>query len=201
MCFINRHAILCPPGDDATEWAACYDANNLYGEAMCSLLPCRDFEWIEPENLESIDWLNIDTEGEECYTLKVDLSFPDDIHDVTADLPLAAVNQLVTWEMLTELKREDYRSMREQRHQPVHYTPGKKLLQTCEPKHEYIANFRMIKYFLQMGMAIAKFHSFIKCKQAYVLRDYVEMNSRKRAATTNDFEKTFYKLLNNSLYG
>ena len=55
---------------------ACYDANNLYGEAMCAKLPCRDFEWVESEPLRNIDWLHVDTEGDDCWILKVDLEYP-----------------------------------------------------------------------------------------------------------------------------
>ena len=50
-------------------------------------------------------------------------------------------------------------------------------------------------------MTITKFHTSVKCKQSAVLREYIEMNSRKRAATDNDFLKNLYKLLNNAVYG
>ena len=66
MSFINEHVVVAPSPQDE-EWLACYDANNLYGEAMCSLLPCHNFTWVEPEELETIDWYNIDTEGKDLH--------------------------------------------------------------------------------------------------------------------------------------
>ena len=130
MSFINKHVVTAPNNFDRfedaqpekriklaepTEWMACYDANNLYGEAMCAKLPCRFFEWVQPDELETIDWINIDTEGDDCWILKVDLEYPSTIHDATADLPLAPQNQDVTWNMLTTQQKEDYTEMMKQR--------------------------------------------------------------------------------------
>ena len=130
MSFINEHVVISSPlpthknsktpkhikfdEEEEEAWLACYDANNLYGEAMCSLLPCQNFEWVDPAELESVDWYNIDTEGEDCFILKVDLHYPKEIHDYTLDLPLAASNETIQWDMLTTQQQEDYNSMCEQ---------------------------------------------------------------------------------------
>ena len=180
---------------------ACYDANNLYGEAMCAKLPCRDFEWVESELLRNIDWFNVDTEGDDCWILKVDLEYPSNIHDVTIDLPLAPQNQDVTWNMLTRQQKQDYQSMNEQRGQTNKYVTGRRLLQTCSNKQEYVVHFKILKWYLAMGMRITKFYTSIHCIQDCLLKSYIEMNSAKRAATTNTFKKNLFKLLNNAVYG
>ena len=115
MSFINEHVVSASPTqplfdnqaikrfkcENADEWIACHDANNLYGEAMCALLPCSHFSWVEPDELNKIDWYTMVTEGSICYILKEDLEYPKIIHDLTADLQLAPENGDVTWEMLT----------------------------------------------------------------------------------------------------
>ena len=41
----------------------------------------------------------------------------------------------------------------------------------------------------------------MKCKQSAWLADYINLNQRLRAAASNDFEKDFFKLMNNAIYG
>jgi hypothetical protein len=48
---------------------------------------------------------------------------------------------------------------------------------------------------------VTKFHRTVQFKQTEVFKDYIDLNTRKRAASTNAFDKDFYKLKNNSLYG
>ena len=57
------------------------DANNLYGRAMIEPLPTSDFRWMNEEELE--DWRNFP-----C-TLEVDFKYPEHLHDLHNDYPLA----------------------------------------------------------------------------------------------------------------
>ena len=57
------------------------DANNLYGWAMCENLPVRGFQWMSEEELNS--WESI------ACILEVDLEYPEDLHDLHNDYPLA----------------------------------------------------------------------------------------------------------------
>ena len=60
------------------------DVNNLYGWAMSQKLPCGDFKWEEAELPKDYD-----PEGNRGYVLEVDLDYPDDLHDLHNDYPLA----------------------------------------------------------------------------------------------------------------
>ena len=57
------------------------DANNLYGWAMMKPLPVGDFKWLSPLELEN--WKEIP-----CI-LEVDLDYPEKLHDLHNDYPLA----------------------------------------------------------------------------------------------------------------
>ena len=57
------------------------DANNLYGWAMSQPLPTGDFKWMTSKQLES--WID-----HSCI-LEVDLDYPQELHDLHDDYPLA----------------------------------------------------------------------------------------------------------------
>ena len=57
------------------------DANNIYGWAMSKQLPTSWFEWTTDNELG--DWKHLS-----CF-LEVDLEYPEDLHDLHSDYPLA----------------------------------------------------------------------------------------------------------------
>ena len=59
----------------------------------------------------------------------------------------------------------------------------------------------MLKFYIRHGMLIDKVHSVISFKQSKWLEKYINFNTQKRNKAKNDFEKDFYKLLNNAFYG
>ena len=49
------------------------DANNLNGWAMSQHLPTSNFQWLKPEQIESLDINSITEDNERGYILEVDL--------------------------------------------------------------------------------------------------------------------------------
>jgi hypothetical protein len=205
MTFVNTHLTTArnpETGDpNGSTYIAYWDENNLYGNALRQKLPCSGFVWL-PEDEFGLDWKNIDTEGEYGYTLKVDLQYPREIHDKTQDFPLAPESSKVTAEMLTPYMKELWSKRCEMRGQPdEEFKMEKKLLMTCHDKIEYVVHFKLLKFYLRLGMRVTRIHAVVKFRQSNIFRAYIDENSNKRQAANNDFEKDLYKLLNNALFG
>ena len=54
------------------------DANNLYGWAMCQSLPTNCFEWLNSEEVETLNVSSISVDGNTgyMYVLEVHLRYP-----------------------------------------------------------------------------------------------------------------------------
>ena len=84
---------------------------------------------------------------------------------------------------------------------PKTYTQTKKLICDWSDKKNYLIHYRILKFYIRHGMEVEKVHSVISFKQSKWLEKYITCNTQKRNKAKNEFEKDFYKLLNNSFYG
>ena len=84
---------------------------------------------------------------------------------------------------------------------PKNYVSQKKLICDWTDKKNFLIHYRMLKFYVRHGMKINKVHSVISFKQNKWLERYVDFNTQKRNQAVNDFEKDFYKVLNNAFYG
>ena len=149
------------------------DANNLYGWAMCLPLPTYGFKWMDDDELEG--WRNMPN-GEGC-TLEVDIEYPKELHDLHNDYPLAPENMK---------------------------PPGsevKKLIPNVNNKEKYIVHHQLLKLYESLGLNVKKVHKGIKFYESPWLKPYIDKNTALRTKASNNFEKYFFKLMNNSVFG
>ena len=66
--------------------------NNLYGWAMSEYLPNEGFKWLK--NIDKFDITSISDKSPIGYILKIDLEYPDKLHELDNDFPLAPKNLL-----------------------------------------------------------------------------------------------------------
>ena len=84
---------------------------------------------------------------------------------------------------------------------PDTYIQTKKLICDWSDRKNYLIHHRMLKFYVRHGMIVDKVHNIISFKQSKWLEKYINFYTQKRNQAVNDFEKDFYKLLNNALYG
>ena len=65
-----------------------WDANNLHGWAMSQALPYGEFDWLSKKEINGFCLNSISDSSVGCF-LEVDLEYPDELHDLHIDYPLA----------------------------------------------------------------------------------------------------------------
>ena len=76
-----------------------------------------------------------------------------------------------------------------------------KLICDIEDKKKYVIHIRALKQALNNGLRLKKVHRIIQFKQKTWLKTYIDMNTELRNNAKNEFEKKFFKLMNNSVFG
>ena len=75
------------------------------------------------------------------------------------------------------------------------------LVANLHDKTEYIIHIGNLKQALNQGLSLKKFHTVVKFNQNAWLKPYININTDLRKKAKNDFEKDFFKLINNEAFG
>ena len=169
-----------------------------------SYLPCSDFKWLSEDEINALDISSIKEDSDFGYILSADLIYPEAIHDLTNDFPLCPVKTHVEDTELSPYSQYAWKK--------IHNTQDKagfspkcakveKLLLTLHNKSAYIVHYRLLQLFLQLGMKLGSIQRVLQFRQRPYLKHYVDFNTERRKMAKTEFEKDFYKLLNNAVFG
>lgn len=153
------------------------DCNNLYGYAMMQKMPMSDFRFLSDDEIKNLDVLSIPDDAEFGCILEVDLVYPNSLHSSHKDLPFAPEK---------------------------HIPPGgktKKLIANLYDKFYYVIHYVYLKECMRNGLVLKKIHRVISFRQQNYLAKYIDLNTNLRQNSSSAFEKDFFKLLNNAIFG
>ena len=152
------------------------DANNLYGKAMTEKLPVRGFKWLDDISKIDEDFVkDYDKNNNKGYILDVDIDYPSKLQNLHSDLPFLPERMVIN--------------------------NTKKLVCNLNDKNNYIVHINVLKQALDHGLKIKKVHRVIEFEQEAWLKEYMDVNTELRKKANNDFEKDFFKLMNNAVFG
>ena len=73
-------------------------------------------------------------------------------------------------------------------------------MQHTRQKNMLLTYIRALKQALNHGLILKKVHRVIEFNQEAWLKSYIDINTKLRTKAKNDFEKDFFKLMNNSVF-
>ena len=107
------------------------------------------------------------------YFLEVDIDYPKELFNLQKDLPF-----------LPERKKVN---------------KVEKLICGIEDKERHVMHIQVLKQAL--NHELVKVHRVIQFNHEDWLKPYIDINTKLRKGAKNDFEKDFFKLMNNSVFG
>ena len=171
------------------------DANNLYGWAMSQFLPTGNFKWLSQKQIEKTNLGKYTENSKKGLILEVDLEYPQELHDLHNDYPLGPEKIKVAKDMLSDYCKKIA--------DKFNISSGlvHKLIPTLNDKEKYILHYRNLQSYLSLGLKLKKIHRVLQFDQSPWLKQYIDFNTQKRTHAKNSFEKDFFKLMNNSVFG
>ena len=163
-------------------------ANNKYmGEEYDPSQPSKYVTYLDANNLYgwamskplptgNFKWMENfnDWRNRPCI-LEVDLVYSKELHDLHNEYPLA----------------------------PESLKVGNvdKLIPNLMNKERYVLHRDNMLLYESLGLKISKIHRGITFTESPWLKKYIDLNTGLRAKATNNFEKDFFKLMNNAVFG
>ena len=118
---------------------------------------------------------NYDEDSDKGYILEVDGEYPKNLNYLYSDLPFLPERMKIN--------------------------KCSKLVCNLYDKNNYVVHIRSLKQALDHVLILKKVHRVIQFNQEAWLKEYIDMDAELRKQAKSDFEKDFFKLMNNSLFG
>ena len=119
---------------------------------------------------------NYDEDSDKGYILEVDIDYPKILlHDLHSALPFLP--------------------------ERVKINKCSKLVCSLYDTNNCVVHIRLLKQALNHGLMVKKVYRVTQLNQETWLKEYIDMNTELRKQAKNDFEKDFFKLMNNSVFG
>ena len=123
---------------------------------MSEYLPYEEFQWLE--NIDEFDINSINEKSDTGYFLEVDLEYPNNLHKLHNDYPLAPEKFAISSDMLSKYCKKIADKYK------IKVGDVKKLIPNLGNKIKYVLHYRNLQLYLSLGMRLTKIHRVIKFK-------------------------------------
>ena len=134
------------------------DKNNLYGWIVSKYLPYGEFRWVK--NVDEFDVMSINEKSDTGYFLEVNLEYPDQLHELQNDYPLAPEKLAVSIDMLSAYCKKIADKY------DIKVGDVKKLIPSLGNKTKYVVHYINFHLYLSLEMKLTKIHRILQFKQS-----------------------------------
>ena len=138
-------------------------------------LSANCFEWVEKLSQFKEDFIKNYEDSNKGYFLETDVEYPKKLFSLHSDLPFLPERNKIK--------------------------QCNQLVCNVHDKKNYAVHIRALKQALNHGLILKKVHRIIQFNQKAWLKPYIDMNTKLREEAKNEFEKDFFKLMNNAVFG
>ena len=143
------------------------DANNLYGWTMSQYLSTGGFRRLREKEINNIWLAKYKEDSKKGVILEVDLEYPQELHDIHNECPLAPEKMKVTKEMLSSYCE----SIGEKFH--ISISQVHKLIPTLNKKEKYVLHYRNLQLCTDLGLKVKKVRRVLEFNQSPWLKQYI----------------------------
>ena len=141
------------------------DKNNLYGWAMSQYLPYGGFKWLNQKEIDKFDVKSISENGSIEYILKVDLEYPDELHELHNGYPLAPEKIETSHNMLSNYCSEIANKY------SIKIGGVNELVPNLGNKSKYVLHYRNLQLYFSLRMKLTEVLKILKFKQSDWLKN------------------------------
>ena len=123
--------------------------NSLYGWRLSEYLPYGEFKWLK--NADGFDVNSISEKSPIVYFLEIYYEYPDELHELHNDYPLAQEKLAVSSDMLSKYCKEIADKYE------IKVGDVKKLITNLGNKTKYVLDYRNLQLYLSLGMKQTNF--------------------------------------------
>ena len=154
------------------------DANKLYSGIMEKFpLPLKDFQINTNTQLSEI--LATSNDSSVGYILEMDINYPDVLHNLHKDFPLASTKEKSESSSLSNYQLSLLQKFDQKR------IVTQKLVQTLAPKQNYTVHYITLKLYVNLGLKVTKVHRFSRFRQSKWMEPYITLNRKLRVVSVH----------------
>ena len=146
---------------------------------MSQPLPYGEFDWLSKKEINEFDLNSIKENSSIGYILESYLLYPDELHNLHNDYPLAPEKLEISQNMLSK-----YCSDIADKY-GIKVGGVNILVSDLRNKSKYIVHYRNLQLYLSLRMKLTKVHRILKSKQSNWLEEYVTFNTDERKKCSN----------------